>query len=141
MPGERPKPSMERPTDPAGVHWSCRVNIALDLVDIHVAGVGRVSADSMVLLDQRVEDLSKVLVGVPVSGIDSTVLVIKFNSTGNSLSKGKSGGGSLDRAQFVPDWLGHMLCNQGVGRLDGWEVRHGDLSSGAVGDLWACRSP
>merc|ERR1719458_1161075 len=37
--------------DSAGVHWSCGVNIALDLVDIHVAGVGCVCADSMVFLD------------------------------------------------------------------------------------------
>merc|ERR1712183_1065139 len=76
--------------DPAGVHWSCGVDIALDLPNIHVAGMGRIGADSMVLLDQRVKDLGKVLVGVPVSSIDSTMLVIKFNSTGNSLSEGKS---------------------------------------------------
>merc|ERR1719458_1699554 len=76
--------------DPAGVNWSCGVNIALDLIDVHVAGVGRIGADSMVFLNQRVEDLSKVLVGVPVSSIDSTVLVIKLGRHGNSLSEGES---------------------------------------------------
>merc|ERR1719504_370546 len=121
--------------DPAGVHWSCGVNVALDLVDIHVAGVGRIRADSMVFLDQRVEDLGKVLVGVPVSSIDSTVLIIEFDGTGNSRSKGESRGGSLDGAQLVPDGFGHILGDQGVGRLDGWEIRHGDLSSGALADL------
>merc|ERR1712107_669830 len=60
--------------DPAGVHRSGGVNVALDLVDVHVAGVGRISADAMVLLDQGVENFGKVLVGVPVSSVDSTML-------------------------------------------------------------------
>merc|ERR1711962_176814 len=48
--------------DPAGVHRGGGVDVALDLVDVHVAGVGRVSADAMVLLDQGVEDIRKHLV-------------------------------------------------------------------------------
>ena len=38
-------------------------------------------------LDERVKDFSKVLVTVPVSSIDATVLVIKLHRTGNCLKK------------------------------------------------------
>jgi hypothetical protein len=33
----------------------------------------------MVLLDDGVEDLGEVLVGIPVSGIDAAVLVVELN--------------------------------------------------------------
>jgi len=72
-------------TDPAGVDGSISDNIALDLAGVHVGGVLGRGADSMVLLDEGVENGGKVLVGVPVSGVDATVLVVKLNSAGNGL--------------------------------------------------------
>ena len=53
---------MERPTLILQECTGGGVDVALDLVDVHVAGVGRVSADAMVLLDQGVEDIRKHLV-------------------------------------------------------------------------------
>merc|ERR1711936_1529545 len=52
--------------------------------------------------------MGKVLVGVPVSSIDTTVLVIKFNSTGNSLDEGESRGLGFDSLQLLPLILGDM---------------------------------
>merc|ERR550517_4442 len=49
-------------TDPDRLDGDVIVDVSLDLVNIHVAGMSGISADSMVLLDQWVEDLSKVLV-------------------------------------------------------------------------------
>jgi len=50
-------------------------------------GVGR---NSMVLLNDRIKDRGKVLVRIPVTSIDATVLVVKINSTSNGLDKGES---------------------------------------------------
>ena len=69
----------------------------------------------MVLLDDRIKDRGKVLVGVPVTSIDTTVLVVKLHSTGNGFGQGESRSLSLDLAQFVPLVSGHMLGHQGVG--------------------------
>merc|ERR1719249_260796 len=77
-------------TDSARVDGSIRINIALDLAGIHVRCVLGRGADSVVLTDERVEDGGKVLVGVPVTSVDATVLVVKLNSTSNCLDKGES---------------------------------------------------
>ena len=50
----------------------------LYLVDIHVAGVLGIGGDAVVLLDQGVEHVGEVLVGVPVSGVDAAVLVVEL---------------------------------------------------------------
>merc|ERR1711936_102549 len=50
-------------TDSAGVDGDIRVDIALDLANIHVGSVPGRGADSVVLLDKRVKDRGKVLVG------------------------------------------------------------------------------
>merc|ERR1711970_336692 len=84
-----------------------RFNISLDLCRIHIRGMLGSRFDSMVLLNQRIKNSSKVLVGVPITSIDTTVLVIKLNSAGNGLGKSKSRG--LDLAQFVPLLLGDMF--------------------------------
>jgi hypothetical protein len=39
----------------------------------------------MILADDWVEDISKVLVGIGITSIDSAVLVIKLNGTGYGL--------------------------------------------------------
>ena len=48
-----------------------------------------ISADSMVLLDQGIEDLGEVLVRVLVSSVDAAVLVVKLDSTGDGLGEGE----------------------------------------------------
>merc|ERR1719347_1714790 len=83
-------------TDSARVDGSIGDNITLDLAGIHVRGVLSRWADSVVLTDQRVKDGGKVLVGVPVTGVDTTVLVVELNGTSDGLDEGESGSLSLD---------------------------------------------
>jgi len=53
------------------------------------------------------------------------MLVVELNGTGTSLGNGEATGLGLNVLDFVPSLLGHMLCHQRVGRLDGWEFsRH-----------------
>ena len=70
--------------------------------------------NSMVLLDQRIKDICKVLVGIPVSSIDAAVLVIELDSTGNGLCQSEARGLGFDVLQFVPFSLGNMLSNKRV---------------------------
>merc|ERR1712045_656621 len=81
----------------------------------------------MVFLNDGVKDGGKVLVGVPVTSIDSTALVVKVNSTGNGLDKSESRSLGLDSLQLLPSVLGHMLGNKRVLRLD---VREGSIGLG-----------
>jgi len=99
-------------TDPGRVNWNIRGNVAINLGSIHVRSVLGVRRDSMVLLDDWIKYRGKVLVGVPVSSIDTTVLVIKFNSTGNSLDEGESRGLGFDSLQLLPLILGDMRGNK-----------------------------
>merc|ERR1719481_1387339 len=102
-------------TDTGGVNWSRGVDISLDLSNIHVTGVNCIRSDAMVLLDQGVEHLSKNLIRVPVTSINTAVLIIKLHSTSNGLGEGEAAGSGLDTAQLLPDGLGHILGNQGLG--------------------------
>ena len=61
-------------TDPGRVNWNIRGNVAINLGSIHVRSVLGVGRDSMVLLDDWIKYRGKVLVGVPVSSIDTAVL-------------------------------------------------------------------
>ena len=72
----------------------------------------------MGFLDQRIKDISKVLIGIPVSSIDTTVLVVKLDGTGNSLRQSEARGLGLDVLQFVPFGLGNMFSNKRVLRLN-----------------------
>ncbi len=76
--------------DPCGLDRCTGVNVALDVANIHVRAVLEVLAQAMVLQDQGVKHLSKVLVRVSISSIDATVLVVKLDSTGNGLKNKKS---------------------------------------------------
>jgi len=105
-------------TDTGGVDWSSGINVSSDLVDIHVRSVLGIRADSVVVLDDSIEDLGEVLVAIPISSIDTAVLVVKFNSTGASLGNGEATGLGLDILDFVPSLLGHVLGDQGVLGLD-----------------------
>ena len=98
--------------DAGGVNWNSLVDVALDFFGVHVRGVLGGGRDAMVLLDDGIEDLGEVLVGVPVSSIDAAVLVVKLNGASNALCQGEAGGLGLDVLQLVPPLLGHMLCHK-----------------------------
>ena len=54
------------------------------------------------------------------------MLVIEFNSAGNSLGQCESRGGGDDAAEFIPSLLGDMLGNQRVLGFDVGEFCHFD---------------
>merc|ERR1712165_620078 len=119
-------------TDPGRVNWNIRGNVAINLGGIHVRSVLGVRRDSMVLLDDWIKYRGKVLVGVPVSSIDTTVLVIKFNSTGNSLNEGESRGLGFDSLKLLPLILGNMRGHERMFGLNvgEWSIglsRHGPV--------------
>merc|ERR1711892_1498044 len=113
--------------DTGGVNWCSRVNVSGDLGDIHVRCVLVSGTDSMVVLDDSIEDLSEILVAIPVTGIDTTVLVVEFNGTCTSLGNGEATGLGADVLDAVPSFLGHMLLDQGVLGLDDWEFSGHDF--------------
>merc|ERR1719385_24355 len=85
----------------------------------------------MILLDERIKDFSKVLVAVPVSSVDATVLVIKLDRTSNCLCQSEAAGCGFHTGQLVPQRFRHILCHQGVRRLDlGEGFAHGGGGGG-----------
>ena len=91
----------------------------------------------MVLLDDGVKHLGKVLVGVSVPGVDAAVLVIKVHGTSDGLGQGEARRGGLVGGKLVPHLLGDVLGHQGVLGLDLREGRHDATDSGveAAGGL------
>ena len=63
-------------TDTGGVDWDTGLNVANNLLWVHVRGVLGISGDSVVILDDGIEDLGEVLVGVPVTSVDSCLKVL-----------------------------------------------------------------
>merc|ERR1719471_2276970 len=121
--------------DTGGVDGHLSVDVALDLLDVHVGGVLGISRDAMVLLDDGVEDLGEVLVAIPVSGVDAAVLVVELDGALAARLEGAASSLGGDVLQFVPPLLGHVLGDQGVGRLDFGEFAGHDVT------LWtSCRS-
>ena len=107
-------------SDPSGVDRGAGVNVPLDLGDIHVARVDRIRGDAVVLLNQRIKHIGKNLeymlyhcisqytnilrkvctpqphlVGVPISSIYSTMLIIELDGASDGLAKGEPTGGGL----------------------------------------------
>merc|ERR1711892_391595 len=112
--------------DTGGVDWCSGVNVSGDLGDIHVRGVLVSSTDSMVVLDDSIEDLSEILVAIPVTSIDTTVLVVELNGTGAGLGDGEATGLGLNVLDTVPSLLGHVLLDKRVLGLDNWEFSRHD---------------
>ena len=99
---------------PDRVNWNLRVNIALDLGRVHVRDMLEASRKSVVLADEGIKDISKVNVGVLVTGVDATVLVVKLYGACNGLGKGEARGLGLDTTELVPFGLGDVLGDQAV---------------------------
>ena len=74
------------------MNWHLRVDISLDLGRVHVRDMLEASWESMVLADEGIEDISEVNVGVLITSVDTTVLVVKLNSASNGLGKGEARG-------------------------------------------------
>jgi len=111
-------------TDPDRVDWDFWEDVSGDLGDVHVRGVCEVSWESVVLADERVEDIGEVEVGVLISGVDAAVLVVELDGASNGLAQGEAGGLGDDATQLVPLLLGHVLGDQAVSGLD-------------VGEFWS----
>merc|ERR1719342_1992119 len=112
-------------TDTGGVDRGLLADGAFDLAGIHVACVGGISCDSMVLLDQWIEHVREDLVRIPISSINTTMLIVELHSTSDGFGEREPGGDSLGSVELLPDWLGDILGNQGVLGLDFWEgIRH-----------------
>ncbi len=62
----------------------------------------------MILHDDWVKHDRKLFVGVPVSCIDATVLVVELDGTGNGLGQCEATGRRFNGGQLVPDILKSM---------------------------------
>ena len=71
--------------DPHGLDGSPGVDVADDLVGVHVGGVGEVRLKAMVLQDDGLEDVLEVLVGVGIAGVDAAVLVVEVDGASDGL--------------------------------------------------------
>jgi len=124
--GETESINITSNTDTGGVDGDSGFNVTLDLLWVHVGGVLGISGDAVVVLDDGIEDLGEVLVGVPVTSVDTAVLVVELNGTGAGLGDGEATGLGLDVLDLVPSLLGDVLGNQGVGGLDDGEFSRHD---------------
>jgi len=100
--------------DPARVNGNIGLDVAGDFAGVHVGGVLEVSGKAMVFADEGVEDISKVDVGVLVTSIDTTVLVVELNGASNGLGQGELGSLGDDATQFIPLLLGDVFSHQRV---------------------------
>jgi len=119
--GESKSVNASADPDPGGVDGGGGVDVAVDLGDIHVTGMDSVGGNAMVILDDGIENIGEHLVGVPISSINSTVLVIELNCASNGLSEGEARSRGLCSAQLVPDWLCDILRHKTFGGLNFWE--------------------
>ena len=72
-----------------GGDWSSGINVSSDLVNIHVRSVLGIRADSMIVLDESIEDPGEVLVAMAISSVDTAVLIVEYKSICNSLDEGE----------------------------------------------------
>merc|ERR1712197_14219 len=128
--GETESVNVATNTDTGGVDGNSGLDVSNNLLGVHVGGVLGVSGDAVVLLDDGIEDLGEVLVGVPVTSIDATVLVVELNGAGSCLGNGEVTGLGLDVLHFVPSLLGDVLGHERVGGLDDGELSRHDPAPG-----------
>jgi len=124
--GETESINITSDTNTGRVDWDSGLDVADDLLGVHVGGVLGIGGDTVVVLDDGIEDLGEVLVGVPITSVDTAVLVVELNGTGAGLGDGEAAGLGLDVLDFVPSLLGHVLGHQGVGGLDDGEFSRHD---------------
>merc|ERR1719310_770195 len=124
--GETESVNITSDTNTGGVDWDSGLDVADDLLGVHVGGVLGIGRDTVVVLDDGIEDLGEVLVGVPITSVDTAVLVVELDGTGAGLGDGEAAGLGLDVLDFVPSLLGHVLGHQGVGGLDDGEFSRHD---------------
>jgi len=117
-------------TDSDRVDWDLRVDVANNLVDIHVGDVLEVGGETVVLADEGIEDILEVDVGVLVTGVDAAVLVVELDGASDGLGQGEAAGLGLNVLQLVPFLLGDVLGHEGVLGLDVGEF------SGHVDRYW-----
>ena len=72
-------------TDTGGVDGHSGLNVADNLLGVHVGLVLGISGDAVVILDDGIEDLGEVLVGVPVTSVDSCLKVLLLLDKSNIL--------------------------------------------------------
>ena len=84
------------------------INVADDLVGVHVRGVGEVRLEPVVLEDDGFEDILEVLVGVGIAGVDAAVLVVEVDGARDGLQRNGR------RRRYL--WL---MC-QGAKNVSGW---------------------
>ena len=69
---------------------------------------------SVIFTDQRIKDTGKVNVGILITGVNTTVLVVKLNSASNGLCKGETRGLGFNLVELLPLVCSDMLGNQAV---------------------------
>merc|ERR1712018_227764 len=74
------------------VYWDIIGNVSLDFVDVHVGNMFESSGETVVFADEWVKDISKVNVRIFITSVDTAMLVVEFNSDGNSLGQCESRG-------------------------------------------------
>ena len=78
----------------------------------------------MIFTDQRIKDISEVNVGILITSIDTTMLVIEFNGTSDGLGQGESRGLGDMVAKLSPFSLGNVGSYQRVFGFDIGEWCH-----------------
>merc|ERR1719356_1046486 len=124
--GETESINITSDTNTGRVDWDSRLDVADDLFGVHVGGVLGIGGDTVVVLDDGIEDLGEILVGVPITSVDTAVLVVELDGTGAGLGDGEAAGLGLDVLDLIPSLLGHVLGHQGVGGLDDGEFSRHD---------------
>jgi len=101
-------------TNPARMDWNICFYIALNFWSIHVWSVFRIGRDAMIFLDEWIKNRGKIFVGIPVTSIYSTMLIVEFHSACNCLDQSEAWCSCLFAFQFLPNILCNILCNKRV---------------------------
>ena len=72
-------------TDTSRLDWCIGVDIALDLGSVHVWSMFKFFIQTMVLTNDGSKDIGEINIGIRISSINATMLIVKFNSASNSL--------------------------------------------------------